>query len=1017
MNHFTNLCIGVLLVGSVHASMRADTPSNSVAYGIRVYSPAAPESSQALVSFPIANPSEVTEVYDLSAYNIMAATCTGDKYYLLHTDDGMLAAKFLSLDLNTLTLTEVKTYDWKFDLAAALIYTDMAYDTTNGLIYAAAYNLDAAEIVGDEPDAPFGIFTIDPATGTATLMGQQKAHAIVALDVDDEGSLYGIDETGMLWDVSKYDGQLYYDITNLGITPIGIQSMAYDYGKKSHYWASYSIDDKREGISSLVKITRNEDWEYEIDPVGQVGGNIEVIGLFIDSNPLPAGAPSVVTGLNVVAGESGALSASLSWVNPSKSINGENLQAISVKIYRDDEPLTTLAATPGKSQRWSDDNIDRGMHKYSVAVVNDIAEGKQTYTDELWIGPDVPAAPADARATKAPDTNTITVSWAAPTKGLHGGWIDASSLTYTVVRRPDGSKVAEKHTSTTLADNTISEIHGYYYEITPCSSAGEGEKAKTTPVVAGNPHAVPFAPDFNIADHVNQWSVFNCDEDNHTWYPHTTGWAGTYDVFFRYNPDEKLNPEAETNDWLISPPVNLEAGKLYAVKYDVRLLGELFPANTTLALGKQCDPAAMNRVLESLDGDINDILWTTHAAPFSVDETGTYYFGYQTRNAVPVQFYKFAVQEVKQVDLAAGKISGNTMTNVGTATPYEVTVTNAGFETVSAYTLQLVDQNERVVASLEIDEPLSSQLQSTVTIDWIPTAEGVHTIYPRVVAANDDVTENNTGDPLTVTVFGAGSMIHITDGTTMTGYAPIYTDNLHSAVQTIYTSDLLGEEIEKAEIKGLVYYLGRSADHTFHLDIAMSNVDKDDFTDMTMVAENQLTKVYEGDITITKEQPVIAISLQAPFEYTGGNLCIFTRHSSESSAGVWFKAAYKSASIDPLLHTCLYRSMTDPFDFSQNPNGAYRDLPNISLVADITSAGVDNISVENDSDVRVTYSRADKSIGIDGEYTTCRIYSVSGSLLGEYDNRGRISTATFTDGVVIVEILTPSSRTAKKLAL
>ena len=1017
MNNFTNFFLGTLLVGSVSMSMRADTPSNSVAYGIKVYSPTDQDARQALVSFPIANPSEVTEVYDLSAYNIMAAANAGDKYYMLHTDDGMIASKFLSLDLNTLTLTEVKTYDWKFDLAAALIYTDMTYDTTNGLLYAAAYNLDAAEIVDDQPDAPFGIFTIDPATGTATLLGQQKVHAIVALDVDDEGALYGIDETGMLWDVSKYDGQLYYDITDLNITPIGIQSMAYDYGKKSHYWASYSMDDNREGVSSLVKITRNEDWEYEISPVGQVGGNIEVIGLFIDSDPLPAGAPSVVTGLGAVAGETGALSTTLSWKNPSKTISGEELTDISVKIYRDDELMKTIAATPGASQSWIDDNVDRGMHKYGIAVVNDIAEGKQTYTDELWIGPDFPASPTDARAIKADGSNTITVSWTAPAEGLHGGWLDTSSLTYTVVRRPDGAKVAKNFSATTYEDNSVSEIHGYYYEITPWSSAGEGETAKTAPVVAGNPHSVPFTPDFNIADHVNQWSVFNCDEDNHTWYTHTTGWAGTYDVFFRYNPDESLNPEAETNDWLISPPVNLEAGKLYAVKYDVRLLGDLFPANTTLALGRQCDPASMDRELEHLDGDINDILWTTHAAPFTVDETGTYYFGYQTRNAVPVQFYKFAVLEVPQVDLTAGTISGNTMTNVGNATPYEVTVTNTGFETVSAYTLQLIDQDETVVASMEIDKPLSTQLQHTVTIDWTPTIEGVHTIRPCIVAANDNVAENNIGDPLTVTVFGAGSMIHITDGTTMTGYAPIYTDNLHSAAQTIYTSDLIGEEIEKAEIKGLVYYLGKSADLTFHLDIAMANVDKDDFTDKTMVAEDQLTKVYEGDITITKDQQVIAISLQTPFEYTGGNLCIFTRHDSENNAGVWFKAAYKSSSVDPLLHTCLYRSMTDQFDFSQEPNGAYRDLPNISLVADITSAGVDNISVGDTADVKVYYSRTDKTIAIDGDYTTCRIYSVSGALLGEYNNMPHLSTAALPDGVVIVEIISQAARTTTKIAL
>ena len=100
-----------------------------MAYGIRVYSTTA--SSGRLVSFPVDNPSEEEELFDLSNYNITAATCHDNVYYIIHSDDGILASKFLTLDMNTMTIKEVKTYDWKFDLAGNIIYSDITYDPTS----------------------------------------------------------------------------------------------------------------------------------------------------------------------------------------------------------------------------------------------------------------------------------------------------------------------------------------------------------------------------------------------------------------------------------------------------------------------------------------------------------------------------------------------------------------------------------------------------------------------------------------------------------------------------------------------------------------------------------------------------------------------------------------------------------------------------------------------------------------------------------------------------------------------
>ncbi|MDE6527684.1 MAG: choice-of-anchor J domain-containing protein, partial [Muribaculaceae bacterium] len=521
----------------------------------------------------------------------------------------------------------------------------------------------------------------------------------------------------------------------------------------------------------------------------------------------------------------------------------------------------------------------------------------------------------------------------------------------------------------------------------------------------------PFSANFNDKDQANQWKTFNEDGDDYSWYLHTTGWAGTYDAFFRYNPENILNPETVTDDWLISPPVALENGRLYVVKYDLRLLGSLFPTNTTLAIGKAQTPQAMAITLSETDGETNDIEWVMHAEPFTVKESGGYCFGFQTRNAVPVQFYKFAVEEVAETDLAAGTLHGNTLANVGTENVYQVDVTNKGFKAVDKFSIELVDAEGNILTTCDYTRTIPSQMTRTVELAWTPEKEGQTEIKPRVAANGDTEADNDLGTGLQVTVFGSGEMVHIKDGNTGTGYAPFYGTYLHSAVQTIYPAEALGNR-KDADIKAIVYYIynamGQSTS-TIDFEVAMACVDKDDFADKTMIGEELLSQVYSGKLHIDPANKTVAILFDTPFHYTGGNLCVFTRHDSESMTPVYFEAAYSSS--DPLFHTCLYRG-ADRFDFTQQPNGSYHDLPNISLLVS-DNAGTDEIPVADGIGIR--YSR-EEGISIDGDYDTCRIYTISGILLGESRGERTIAVPAVADGILIVKVTSGDECIVRKIA-
>ena len=1009
MNRFYTLIMAVMLPALFSAAA-----TTSRIYGIRVYSET-PQDVQTLVSFSADNPGNVRTEMVLDGLNIKAAAGYDGKYYMFHSDDDMLVNRIYCLDMERMQLSLVKELDYKFDLAANILFTDAAYNSISGNIIVAGYNVGDGQIVDGELDAPFGLYNINPLTGEGSVLSQQNQYTIMSLVVDPDGFMYGIDETSTMWDIDLYSGYFNMSVTNLGFSPVGVQSMAFDYGKKDMYYAGYTADSNGKGLSKLFRIYMNENYEFISDEIGSIGNQDELIGLYIDSDPANDAAPSRITGFTATRGEKGALSALLAWKNPSATVGGTPLQDMDVNIYRDNELLTTLkSATPGADMTWTDNEVSTGMHSYSLTAVNADGESDPILTDPEWFGVDTPDGPATVTAVKAADSHVITVSWTAPSEGEHGGWFDASQVRYNVVRQPGAKQMLSSSTDLSLTDSDTDVMHGYIYEVTAVTDAGTGGMTASAPVISGNPHNVPYISDFNDPDIVNQWTVVNADNDQYAWYPETAGWGGTYDVFFRYYPESLVNPAAEMNDWLISPAINLEAGKKYVVKYDLRLLGDLFPADLTLAIGDAPVPAAMTTELEKLDGHINDIEWVKHSIPFTVEKTGAYHFGYQVRNAVPVQFYNFEVIETADVDLAAISMSGNDLLSTGEAHQFEVVVANRGFNDIDSYTVSLVDAEGNTLASEVITTPLASQQTAKVTIEWTPQTEGSYEISACVKAEGDTVADNDTTAPVKVSVLGNVTSIDITEGKIPTGYAPIYCSYKNSAVQTIYTPEKIGKS-GKMTIKALIYYIYRfngTGKTDINLEVALGNTDKADFADKQMVPMDRLSAVYNHSISLSPEQKTMTIVFDEPFVYEGGNLCVFTRHSSENTANMMFYAEYSSS--DKTSYTALYRGDT-PFDFSQEVNGVYRDLPNVSLLVTPEESGINDVTTG--SDAQIVYSRQARMLNIVGDYDKCDIYSVAGTLIGSYSGVDEISLENFPTGVAIVKVTSENGVTTTKIVI
>ena len=102
------------------------------------------------------------------------------------------------------------------------------------------------------------------------------------------------------------------------------------------------------------------------------------------------GTAQAPTNLNVTAAPNNELSATISWTNPSKTLNNSNLTTIDqIVVCRNGEVVYTQDnVTPGANMTITDNNVPRfDYFTYTVYAVCDGNHGKIAYSDKIGFGP------------------------------------------------------------------------------------------------------------------------------------------------------------------------------------------------------------------------------------------------------------------------------------------------------------------------------------------------------------------------------------------------------------------------------------------------------------------------------------------------------------------------------------------------------------------------------------------------------------------------------------------------------
>lgn len=380
------------------------------------------------------------------------------------------------------------------------------------------------------------------------------SHELVTLAADQQGNLYGIGTDGVLYQVDKTNASLT-SLGSTGVVPADAQQSAVvDPKTGKMYWAAV-LADQTTGL-------------YVVDlpsPTAQLierfSSTKQIVCLNMKPSEIPADAPAAVENLQSQF-EGSSLDGTITFTLPEKTYGGDDLTGnITYHVLINGrEDISVDDAAPGEEVT-EDISLKGGNNQIQVYCSNDAGDGPKGSGITLWAGDDVPTAPTNVVLTKTGD-NALTLTWTAPTSGVHNGYMNPADTRYDVTRFPDSVRVATGITETTITDK-VSPAHvtPYKYKVTARGVNGEGGSAVSNRIKLGAAFTTPYRNDIASEEDFELFDIYDLNNDGNTW------------TFEGYEARYRSNSNTG-NDLLVAPAVSLKNDRLYNVSFLYRTMGD-----------------------------------------------------------------------------------------------------------------------------------------------------------------------------------------------------------------------------------------------------------------------------------------------------------------------------------------------------------------------------------------------------------------------------------------------------------
>ena len=261
-----------------------------------------------------------------------------------------------------------------------------------------------------------------------------------------------------------------------------------------------------------------------------------------------------------------------------------------------------------------------GYYYFAVHAISD-ADKWALFVDnfvvEAGAGANAPAAVTNLAATPYDETIGATITFTAPTMTVSGTELAGSAMTIelqrdgTVINTFEGVTPGQELTYED-ADETLT-VGNHTYTVIPSNEEGAGEKAEIT-VFLSQTLNIPFTIDMTAQESFVGFNVVDNNADGTTW-----KWSDSYNcIMYGYNYSNAAD------DYLISSPIRMEAGKNYKVVIVASCYGENYPERFEVLLGNDATVAAMTTtVMEPTDVATN--VDTEYEAEFTAPADGKFY--------------------------------------------------------------------------------------------------------------------------------------------------------------------------------------------------------------------------------------------------------------------------------------------------------------------------------------------------------------------------------------------------------
>lgn len=454
------------------------------------------------------------------------------------------------------------------------------------------------------------------------------SRSYVALGVTSTGELYGIDDDGYLVRISTANGAE----TVVGQTGLSMSSYSHPTGE---------IDPVTNTFYLLAEPTYSDPYTlYAIDlstcavsTLGSVDASYDYLnGMIILGEPAAAGAPGKATGLTAQF-EGSSLSGTFSFTAPTETFDHQELtgeMTYTLTYGTDDGTKQTLSGKveAGGTVTKQLTLAEGGNVTFAVRLSNASGEG-QTASLTQWIGPDAPLPPTMVSLAMDAEGN-VTLSWQPSAGTLNGGYM--GTITYNVYRSIDGEETlaAEGISATSFSEKLeVTTMREYAYIVVANNEGTLSERALSNRIVAGDGFGVPFVENFGEGNRLEYFTVINVNGDSDrwgelTWKMHTQmsywGAGESYEEMW-------CETSGQTDDWLITPPIQLLPGNAYALTFKMKAGYSDTPEKFEVMMGTAATVDGMTTTLLP-ERTISNTDYQTFTKELTVDKAGSYCFGF-----------------------------------------------------------------------------------------------------------------------------------------------------------------------------------------------------------------------------------------------------------------------------------------------------------------------------------------------------------------------------------------------------